>query len=340
MTPDLTTTYLGLTLAHPVVPSASPATSDLDHLLALEEAGAPAVVLPSLFEEQIEHEAMAIHFGIDFGSESFPEAAGGYFPEMDDYNAGPTDYLSLTHAAKRELEIPVIASLNGTTRGGWTLYSKILEDAGVDALELNIYFVATDIDMTSEAVERQYLELVAEVRRAVGIPIAVKVGPFFSAMAHMARRLVDAGADGLVLFNRFYQPDLDLDALAVVPNLKLSTPDELRLVLRWMAILSGRIDADLAATTGIHTAEEAIKVILAGADVTMMASALLRNGPSHLGTVVEGIRSWLWANEYRSVGQARGSLSQRNVPDPGAFERANYMKSLVSYSSDWLTGQV
>jgi dihydroorotate dehydrogenase (fumarate) len=340
MTPDLTTTYLGLTLAHPVVPSSSPATSDLDHLLALEEAGAPAVVLPSLFEEQIEHEAMAIHFGIDFGSESFPEAADGYFPEMDDYNAGPTDYLSLTHAAKRELEIPVIASLNGTTRGGWTLYSKILEDAGVDALELNIYFVATDIDMTAEAVERQYLELVAEVRRAVAIPIAVKVGPFFSAMGHMAKRLVDAGADGLVLFNRFYQPDLDLDALAVAPNLKLSTPDELRLVLRWMAILSGRIDADLAATTGIHTAEEAIKVILAGADVTMMASALLRSGPSHLGTVVDGLRSWLWTNEYKSVGQARGSLSQRNVPDPGAFERANYMKSLVSYSSDWLTGQV
>jgi dihydroorotate dehydrogenase (fumarate) len=314
-------------------------TSDLDHLLALEEAGAPAVLLPSLFEEQIEHEAMAIHFGVDFGAESFPEAAGGYFPEMDEYNAGPSDYLSLVHAAKRELAMPVIASLNGTTRGGWTLYAKILEDAGIDALELNVYLIATDIELSSEGVERQYLELVSEVRRAVSVPLAVKVGPYFSAMGHMCKRLVDAGADGLVLFNRFYQPDIDLTSLEVVPNLKLSTPDELRLVLRWMAILSGRVDTDLAATTGVHTGEEAIKLILAGADVVMMASALLRNGPAHLRTVVEGLRGWLAENEYRSVGQARGSLSQRNVPDPGAFERANYMKTLVTYSSDWLAGR-
>jgi dihydroorotate dehydrogenase (fumarate) len=340
MTPDLTTRYLGFELAHPVVPSSSPVTGDLDHLLELEAAGAPAVVLPSLFEEQIEHEAMAMHFGVDFGAESFPEATDGYFPEMDDYNAGPTDYLSLIHGAKRELSIPVIASLNGTTRGGWTLYSKVLEDAGVDALELNVYFVAVDIDTPAETVERQYLELVSEVRRAVGVPVAVKVGPYFSAMANMARRLVDAGADGLVLFNRFYQPDIDLDTLEVVPNLKLSTPDELRLVLRWMAILSGRLDVSLAATTGVHSAEEAIKLVLAGADVTMVASSLLQMGTGHLRTIVEGLRSWLWANEYKSVTQARGSLSQRSVPDPGAFERANYMKTLISYSSDWLAGQV
>ncbi|MDH5295241.1 MAG: dihydroorotate dehydrogenase-like protein, partial [Acidimicrobiia bacterium] len=230
MKPDLSTTYLGLGLPHPIVPSASPMTGDLDHLLALEEAGAPAVVLPSLFEEQIEHEAMAIHFGMDFGAESFAEAPGGYLPEMDEYNAGPNDYLGLIHAAKRELDIPVIASLNGTTRGGWTLYAKTLEEVGVDALELNVYFVATDPDMTSEDVERQYLELVSEVRRAVALPLAVKVGPFFSSMANMAKRLVSAGADGLVLFNRFYQPDFDLDTLEVSPNLKLSTPDELRLV--------------------------------------------------------------------------------------------------------------
>ena len=339
MTPDLTTKYLGLELAHPIVPAASPMTGDLDRLLALQEAGAAAVVLPSLFEEQIEHDAMAIHFGVDFGAESFPEAADGYFPEIDEYNAGPTDYLSLAHGAKRELSIPVIASLNGTTRGGWTLYARILEDVGVDALELNIYLVATDIDMTSETVERQYLELVSEVRRAIGIPVAVKIGPFFSAMGHMAKRLVDAGADGLVLFNRFYQPDFDLDSLEVTPNLKLSTQDELRLVLRWMAILSGRIEADLAATTGVHTSEEVVKLILAGADITMVASALLQHGPKHLTTLVEGLRSWLWTNEYSSVAQARGSLSQRNSPDPSAFERANYMKTLISYSSDWLAGQ-
>lgn len=340
MNPDLTTTYLGMELAHPVVPSASPVTSDLDRLLALEEAGAPAVVLPSLFEEQIEHEAMAIHFGVDFGSESFPEATEGYFPEIDEYNAGPTDYLSLVHAAKRELAVPVIASLNGTTRGGWTLYARILEDVGVDALELNIYLVAADVDTTSQAVERQYLELVSEVRRAVAIPVAVKVGPFFSAMGHMAKQLAEAGADGLVLFNRFYQPDFDLDTLEVAPNLKLSTPDELRLVLRWMAILHGRIDVDLAATTGVHSAEEVVKLVLAGADVAMVASALLQLGPGHLATMTDGLRAWLWTNEYKSVAQARGSLSQRNSPDPGAFERANYMKSLISYSSEWLAGQV
>ncbi len=331
---DLSTQYLGLDLAHPIVPSASPMTGDLDRLHALAEAGAPAVVLPSLFEEQIEHNAMAVHHGLEFGAEIFPEATDGYFPEMDEYNTGPTEYLNLVHAAKRELSIPVIASLNGTTSGGWTLYARILEDAGVDALELNIYLIAADANATAEMVERQYLHLVETVRESVAVPLAVKVGPFFSSMAHMAGRFVDAGADALVLFNRFYQPDIDLDTLDVAPDLVLSTSDELRLVLRWMALLFGRVDCDLAGTTGVHSAEEAIKLTLAGANVAMMASALLRHGPEHLARVVEGLRTWLEEREYESVRQARGSLSQINAPDPGAFERANYMRTLVTYSTD------
>jgi dihydroorotate dehydrogenase (fumarate) len=338
MAVDLSTTYLGFRLPHPVVPSSSPLTGDLDHLHELVAAGAPAVVLPSLFEEQIEHEEMAIHHGIEFGAEHYAEAAGGYFPEMDEYNAGPVDYLSLVHAAKRELPIPVIASLNGSTKGGWTLYAKILEDAGVDALELNIYLIEADVTVSADEVERQYLELVESVRKSVAVPLAVKIGPYFSSLGHMARRLTAAGADGLVLFNRFYQPDIDLARLEVVPNLVLSTPAELRLVLRWMAILAGRVECDLAATTGLHTAEEAIKLVLAGADVTMMASALLRNGPGRLREVVDGLGTWLEEGGYRSLEQAKGSLSQVSVPDPTAFERANYMRTLVSYSSDWHAG--
>ncbi len=336
---DLTTNYLGFELAHPVVPSASPMTGDLDRLHALVAAGAPAVVLPSLFEEQIEHEAMAVHHGFEYGSEMFAEAVSGYLPGVDDYNTGPTDYLGLVHAAKRELGIPVIASLNGTTAGGWTLYAKILEDAGVDALELNIYLIAADPAVSSSAVEARYLTLIEQLRSEVSLPLAVKVGPYFSSMAHMARRMSDAGADALVLFNRFYQPDIDLETLQVDPNLVLSTPDELRLALRWIAILRGRIACDLAATTGVHTAEEVVKLVLAGADVTMMASALLRNGPDHLRTVVQGLEAWLSDREYVSVAQARGSLSQASAPAPGAFERANYMKTLVSYSSDWNSGR-
>jgi dihydroorotate dehydrogenase (fumarate) len=336
MTVDLTTRYLGFELAHPVVPSASPLTSDLDRLHALVEAGAPAVVLPSLFEEQIEHDAMAVHFGLEFGADSFAEATDGYFPEMDEYNTGPSDYLSLIHGAKRELAIPIIGSLNGSDSGGWTLYARILEDAGVDALELNIYLVATDPDSDGSQVEYRYLHLIETVRAAIGVPLAVKVGPFFSSMANMARRITEAGADGLVLFNRFYQPDIDLDTLEVAPDLKLSNPDELRLVLRWMAILSPWVKADLAATTGVHTAEEVAKLILAGANVTMMASALLRLGPRHLTTVVEGVRTWFTEHEYESLDQARGSLNQANAPNPAAFERANYMRTLIGYSSDWL----
>ncbi|MEX2622458.1 MAG: dihydroorotate dehydrogenase-like protein [Acidimicrobiia bacterium] len=335
MTLDLRTNYLGLSLAHPVVPSASPLTGDVEHLLRLAEAGAAAVVLPSLFEEQVEHEAMAIYHGNEWASGSFAEAAGGYFPEMNDYNTGPDSYLELIRAAKAELSIPVIASLNGTTRGGWTLYASVLADAGIDALELNIYLVAADPTISSNEIESRYLGLVESVRRVVDVPLAVKVGPFFSSMAHMAQRLVSAGADGLVLFNRFYQPDIDLDRLAVVPNLVLSTPAELRLVLRWIAILHGRIECSLAATTGVHGPEEAAKLILAGADVIMMASALLRHGPERLRETVDGLRSWLVERDYESLEQAKGSLSQKSIPDPSSYERANYMRTLVSYSPDW-----
>ena len=332
---DLGTNYLGLTLPHPVVPSASPLTADRDHLAALAEAGAAAVVLPSLFEEQVEHDAMAIYHGTEWAAGSFAEAADGYFPEMNDYNTGPESYLELIRGAKAELSIPVIASLNGTTRGGWTLYAKVLADEGIDALELNIYLIAADPASSGAEVEGRYLGLVESVRRVVDIPLAVKVGPFFSSMGHMAQRLVSAGADGLVLFNRFYQPDIDLDRLEVVPNLVLSTPAELRLVMRWIAILHGRIEGSLAATTGVYGSEEAAKLILAGADVVMMASALLRHGPERLRQTVDGLRSWLDVREYASLEQAKGSLSQKSVPDPSAYERANYMRTLVSYSPDW-----
>jgi dihydroorotate dehydrogenase (fumarate) len=337
MRPDLTTGYLGLTLRNPVVPSASPMTSDLDRLLVLEAAGASAVVLPSLFEEQIEHADMTMHMTLDTAGTS-PEATDGFLPDLIDYNTGPADYLSLVHAARRELSIPVIASLNGSTPGGWTRYAELLEDAGVSALELNIYHVAADIDRSGVEIEQRYLSLVADVRAAVGIPLAVKVAPYFSSMGDMARRLVDAGADGLVLFNRFYQPDVDLETLDVMPALDLSSQWEQRLVIRWLAILYGRVQADLAATSGIHTAEGAIKAILAGADVAMMASALLRRGPSHLTVVTEGITHWLADNGYSSVDQARGSLARERVPDPDAYERSNYMKNLVHFSSDWVAG--
>ncbi len=334
MSVDLTTRYLGLELAHPLVPSASPLTGGIESLRRLEEAGAAAVVLPSLFEEQIEHEAMAVHESLEQGVAAYAEAAGGYLPEMEDYNTGPSSYLELIGQAKEALSIPVIGSLNGVSLGGWTLYAKLFEEAGADALEVNIYFVAADAEMTSAQVEDQYLELVSALRAAIEIPLAVKVGPFFSSMASFARRLAEAGADGLVLFNRFYQPDIDLEHLEVRPDLVLSTSEEMRLVLRWMAILRGRVNASLAATTGVHTSDDVVKLILAGADVTMMASALIENGPSHLTEVLAGVETWLEDHQYESVEQAKGSLSQEASPDPAAFERANYMRTLVTYSTE------
>ena len=328
---DMAVRYLGMDLESPVVASSSPLTGKVETLLELEDAGAAAVVLPSLFEEQVEHDAMAVHHGLEFGAESFAEAPGGYLPDMDDYNSGPNKYLDLVRGAKNELSIPVIGSLNGTSSGGWTLYGRILEDSGVDALELNIYLVAADPTMNGEHVEMRYLTLVEEMRRSVDVPLAVKIGPFFSSMANMAVRLADAGADALVLFNRFYQPDIDLDDLAVAPNLHLSHSAESLLVLRWLAILRDHVSIDLGATTGLHESDDAVKAILAGANITMMASSLLRNGPGHIGEVVSGVTSWFDERAYASIDQARGSLSQKNIPDPTALERANYMETLASY---------
>jgi dihydroorotate dehydrogenase (fumarate) len=335
MNVDLTTTYLGLELAHPVLPSASPLTGDIDHIHALVEAGAPAVVLPSLFEEQIEHDEMAVHYSLELGADGFGEAPEGFFPQLDDYNTGPEDYLELIRRAKEEVAVPVIASLNGVSTGGWTLYAQILADQGVDALELNIYKIAADITASSDEVEQSYLKLVETVRTSIELPLAVKLGPYFSSMGSMASRLSDAGADALVIFNRFYQPDIDLDTLGVTPNLMLSSPVELRLILRWLAILYGRVDCDLAATSGIHEADDAIKALLAGATVAMMASSLLRHGPGRLDEVRRGVESWLTDRGYESVEQARGSLSYSSVPDPSVFERTSYMKTLTSYVPTW-----
>jgi dihydroorotate dehydrogenase (fumarate) len=331
MSADLRTRYLGLELANPLVPSASPLGSDLEMLKRLEDAGAAAVVLPSLFEEQIEHEAMALHQALEAGSESFAEAIT-YFPELDDYNTGPDSYLAHLAAAKDALSIPVIASLNGSSRGGWVRYAGLMEEAGADALELNVYAVEADAADTAETVETRILDTVRAVRAEVHIPLAVKIGPFFSAFAHLATRLVVAGANGLVLFNRFVQPDIDLEAMSIRPEVHLSSREELLLPLRWIAILYGRVPVSLAATSGIHEAEDAVKALLAGADVTMTASALLRRGPEHLTEMLAGISAWLDEQEYASVEQLKGSMSQLSCPDPAAFERASYMQALVSFS--------
>ncbi len=331
MSVDLRSRYLGLELRNPIVAAASPMTSSLDSLKRLQDAGVAAVVLPSLFEEQLEHEEMATHNLMLSGAELSPEARG-FFPEMQNYNTGPDNYLKLIGDAKKALSVPVIPSLNGYTPGGWTRIAKQLEQAGADAIELNIYFLATDPADSSADVEQRYLDLVASVRGMVSIPVAVKVSPYFSAMANMAGRLAAAGASGLVLFNRFVQPDILLDELEVAPHLVLSTPDELRLALRWIAILRGRVKASLAATGGAHTAEDAIKLLLAGADCIMVASSLLRQGPAHAGTLVSGVEKWLAERDYSSVEQMKGSLSQQSCPDPAAFERSNYMKALTSYA--------
>ena len=333
MSTDLRSRYLGLELRNPIVAAASPVTSSLDSLKQLQDAGVAAVVLPSLFEEQLEHEEMATHNLMLAGSELSPEARG-FFPEMQNYNTGPDNYLKLIGAAKRALSVPVIPSLNGHTPGGWTRIAKRFEEAGADAIELNIYFLATDPQSTGAEVEKRYVDLVASVSSMVSIPVAVKVSPYFSAMANMAARLAGAGAAGLVLFNRFVQPDILLDELEVAPHLVLSTSDELRLALRWIAILRGRVKASLAATGGAHTAEDALKLLLAGADCVMLASSLLRRGPAHVGALVSGIEKWMTEREYASVEQMKGSLSQQACPDPAAFERSNYMKALTSYTGD------
>jgi len=332
VTPALRTRYLGLELRSPLVASASPLTGELDGLRRLQDAGAAAAVLPSLFEEQLTHDQVELDRLLETTSEHVGEAQS-YFPELEDYNTGPWSYLQRIEQAKRAVAIPVIASLNGVTPGGWVRHAERMQDAGADALELNLYNVATDPRVGAAELEARYLELVAAVRAAVTVPLAVKLSPFFTALANIAVRIVEAGADGLVLFNRFYQPDLDLDSLDVVPRLVLSTSEELRLPLRWIAILRGQVRASLAATTGVHTGLDAAKVLLAGADVAMMTSALLRHGPGHVRTVERELTELLAERDHDSVAQLRGSMSRSSMPDPAGFERANYMRTLMSWSS-------
>jgi len=330
VTPSLDTRYLGIQLTSPLVVSASPIGWDVERLARLVDAGAGAVVLPSLFEEQIERESLSLHAVLVSGTESFAEATS-FLPEMPDYDTGPDRYLDLVRRARRDLTVPVVASLNGASPGGWTSHARRLEAAGADAIELNLYFVAADSDATADQVEGQYLAVVEEVKRVVEVPLAVKIGPFFSSLGNMARRLVEAGADGLVLFNRFYQPDIDLENLRIVPDVQLSSSAELRLPLRWIALLRDRIDASLAATTGVHDHLDVAKLLLAGADVTMMASALLRHGPRRMSEVKAGLVDWLGEHEYDSVDQMRGSMSAGSAPHPGALQRANYIETLASY---------
>ncbi|MFN8528389.1 MAG: dihydroorotate dehydrogenase-like protein [Anaerolineae bacterium] len=327
---DIRTTYLGKTLSSPLVCSASPLWESLDNIKRAEDAGAGALVLFSLWEEQIRREREVLHYYLTHSADSHPEATT-YFPEPVQYHAAPDKYLELIQKAKESVKMPIVASLNGGTLGGWTSFAYKMQQAGADAIELNIYSIPTDLDRSGEAIETDALDIVRAVKSVVTIPVAVKLSPFYSNMAHFARKMDEAGADALVLFNRFYQPDIDLDTLDVVPNVILSTPQALRLPLTWIGILYGRIKADLAATSGVHTHEDAIKLLLAGANVTMMTAALFKHGIGHLREVETGLRKWLEEKEYASVSQMRGSVSQVNAADPSAFERAQYMRALNTY---------
>jgi dihydroorotate dehydrogenase (fumarate) len=327
VTPDLRTRYLGLELANPLVASAGPLTGRLETLELLEDAGAAAVVLPSLFEEEIVQGERTLHEDQTRGADAFAEALS-YLPDLPNVAMGPDRHLQLVADAKARLDIPVIASLNGTTTGGWTRYAGELAQAGADALELNVYYIAADPEDTPASVERRLHDLVGEVRESVSIPLAVKLSPYFTALAHMAHQLVTAGADGLVCFNRFYQPDIDLESLAVTPTLELSSSVELRLPLRWIAILYRQIECSLAVSSGVHWPSDVIKALLAGADVAMSTSAMLRHGPEHMSVLRAGLVEWLEEHEYESVAQLRGSVSRTSVPDPDAYERANYYQVL------------
>ena len=327
---DLTTTYLGMKLRTPLVPSASPLSDEIDNIKRMEDAGASAVVLSSLFEEQLLLDRYELHHHLTHGAESFAEALT-YTPEPDDIRLGAEDYLERIRKAKEAVSIPIIASLNGISIGGWTDYANLIQEAGADAMELNIYYIPTDPTLTGAEVEQTYLDILTIVKSLVTIPVAVKLSPFFSNLANMARRLDEAGADALVLFNRFYQPDIDLDNLVVRPNVILSTPHALRLPLRWIAILYGRVRADLAATSGIHTAQDVIKMLMAGANITMLCSALLRHGIDHISLIEQRLRQWMEEREYESVRQMRGSMSQVHCANPAEFERAQYVRALQSF---------
>jgi dihydroorotate dehydrogenase (fumarate) len=327
---DLTTTYLGMKLKNPVVASASPLSQKADTAQELEKAGISAIVMYSLFEEQIISESLKIHEDLLRGTEEYAEALS-YIPEVGVYSIGPDSYLKQVEKLKKAVSIPVIGSLNGVTTGGWIEYAQKIQDAGADALELNIYDVSTDPEINSTELEQRYITLIKDIRKSVKIPLAVKLSPFFTAIPNFARSMVDCGVNGLVLFNRFYQPDFDLEALEVVPNLVLSNSNELRLPLRWIAILYKRVKIDFALTSGVHTPEDVLKAMMAGANVTMIASEFLINGIGRATQILAGLSSWMEEHEYTSIKQMRGSMSQQSVVQPAAFERANYMKVLSSY---------
>jgi dihydroorotate dehydrogenase (fumarate) len=327
---DLTTHYLGLKLRTPLVVAASPLSEEIDKIKRMEDAGAAAVVVYSLFEEQLRRDRFELHQNLEQGTFSYPEALT-YFPEPEEFHLGPEDYLKHISNAKKSVKIPIIASLNGSSTGGWTQYAKAIQQAGADALELNIYYIPTDLDLTGAQVEQTYLDILKAVKGEVTIPVAVKLSPFFSNFANMAKRLDEAGANGLVLFNRFYQPDIDLETLEVRPNILLSTPMAMRVPLRWVAILFDRVRASLAATSGIHRASDVLKMLMAGADVTMLCSALIRHGVQHISVIERDLASWMEEHEYVSIQQLRGSLSQKNCSDPSTFERAQYMRAISSY---------
>jgi dihydroorotate dehydrogenase (fumarate) len=328
---DLSTNYLGLKLRTPLVPAASPLSEEIASLKQMEDAGAAAVVLHSLFEEQLRQDSADLDHHLEQGTYSFPEALT-YFPQPAEFRLGPEEYLDHIAKAKAAVRIPVIASLNGSSAGGWTEYAKAMQQAGADALELNVYYIPTDMDLASGQVEDTYLAILKAVKAAVSIPVAIKLSPFFTNFANMAKRLDAAGADALVLFNRFYQPDIDLETLEVKPNILLSTPMAMRVPLRWIALLYGRIRPNLAATSGIHRATDVLKVLMAGADVTMLCSVLIRHGPRQIGVIERDLVAWMEEHEYASVTQLKGSLSQQKCADPSAFERAQYMRAISQYT--------
>jgi dihydroorotate dehydrogenase (fumarate) len=324
---NLKTKYLGIELKNPIVPSASPLSRSLDSMKRLEDAGASAIVMYSLFEEEIAHESDELDHYLHYGTESYAEALT-YFPRADEYNLEPDAYIDLLRKAKESLGIPVIPSLNGITSGGWIKYARHFEEAGADAVELNVYYIPSDPRLTSHDVEERYLNVLTAVRDSIGLPIAVKLSPYFSSFSHFAEGAVGAGANGLVMFNRFYQPDIDVEKLEVVPGVTMSDSSAIRLPMRWIAMFYGRLKASLAATSGVHTAEDVLKLVMAGADVTMMCSALLQHGPKHIQTVLADLTKWMEEHEYESIEQMKGSMSQKSVADPSAFERANYVKAL------------
>ncbi|WP_017306738.1 dihydroorotate dehydrogenase-like protein [Spirulina subsalsa] len=334
---DLTTTYLGLNLKSPLVPSAAaPLTENLDNIKLMEDSGAAAVVLHSIFEEQLEKEQYELHHHLTYGTETFAEALT-YFPEPETFHVGPELYLDHIRSCKESVNIPIIASLNGNNIGGWTHFAKLIQEAGADALELNIYDIPTDMHTTGAQIEQNYLDILTAVKAEVSIPVALKLSPFFSNMAYMAKRFSDAGADGLVLFNRFYQPDIDIDELVVRPNILLSTPQAMRLPMRWIAILYGRIECDLASTSGIQHGKDALKMLMAGANITQICSVLLRHGIPYIRTLEQEIVHWMEENEYESVKQMQGSMSQIKCPNESAFERVQYMQGIQSYHPDSFT---